>query len=65
MNMEVEEKAAAYFERGEPEDQVIDLTKVQSSAYLETLILNCFSWTLQSKSLYQILPDNRMNKWKN
>ena len=30
MNMEVEEKAAAYFERGEPEDQVIDLQTVYS-----------------------------------
>ena len=28
--MEVEEKAAAYFERGEPEDQVIDLQTVYS-----------------------------------
>lgn len=28
MNMEVEEKAAAYFERGEPEDQVIDLQTI-------------------------------------
>ena len=26
--MEVEEKAAAYFERGEPEDQVIDLQTI-------------------------------------
>ena len=30
MNMEVEEKAAAYFERGEPEDQVIDLQTIYS-----------------------------------
>lgn len=28
--MEVEEKAAAYFERGEPEDQVIDLQTIYS-----------------------------------
>lgn len=30
MNMEVEEKAAAYFERGELEDQVIDLQTIYS-----------------------------------
>ena len=30
MNMEVEEIAAAYFDRGEPEDQVIDLQTVYS-----------------------------------
>ena len=76
VNMEVEEIAAAYFKRGEPEDQVIDLQTVYSLLLWKwrrcnpqntssRLILNCYSWTLKSKSLYQILPDTKSKNWWN